>query len=171
MKKTLFIVSILLLTIAHQGQAAKKRKTTVEDFAGTWKSERIHNSEDSTENLTFCTFELYLVKDAAGINSLKGWHYMVCGNKRRDVVAGYHEPSLRGYLKNDTVYLHFISAFGGEGEAKLYFDNSDQNRANIIWKLDTYEYDFFEYDYGRDDVMPRIDTLQKIIPWDIFQEG
>ena len=165
MKKLILILIVVAIIASSYGLIAKKQtKTTtnqtitIEDFIGKWKVEYIHNPEDLTDNLINYRFELILEKDSIAENALKGWHCSVVrGGRQMDCVDREYgeEPSLHGYLINDTVSLHFVSSFGGEGEAKLYFDKSVQNISDIIWELTKYEYQI-------EDFMPRKDTLQNV---------
>lgn len=148
MKKTLIIISSIAAIAGGCGRAKKQTGATggitVEDFVGKWKTEYIHNPDDLTDDLINCRFELHLEKDTTKANSLKGWHCSVVrGGRQMDCVdkGSGEEPSLCGYLQNDTVYLYLVSSFGGEGQAKLYFDKAAQDRSAVIWKLEKYEYE------------------------------
>ena len=154
MQKSIITLTIIALVASSCGLAKKQTKITVENFVGKWKAEYI--SEDPTDDLINYWFELYLEKDTTQENSLKGWHCSaVRGGRQIDCVDKEYgeEPSLHGYLKNDTVYLHFDSSFSGEGEAELYFSESDKNLSNIIWKVSKYKIEHH---------LPLIDTLKRI---------
>ena len=138
---------------ARETEATNSRTVTIEDFVGEWKAEYIRNREDLTDNLLNYWFEIRLEKDAAKENSLKGRHCSVVrGGRQMDCVDDGETHSLYGYLKNNTVYLHFVSAFGGEGEAKLYFGNTAQS---IIWEL-------VKYEYKIENFIPQNETLRKV---------
>ena len=143
MKKTVIILSAFVFISGSFGQPTKKQtetKNTVGDFVGRWKTEYIHNSEDLTDDLMNYWFELYLEKDTTKENSLKGWHCAIIrGGRQIDCMEYDEETNIHGYLKNDTVYLHFINTWDDEVEAKLYFDKSEQNLSYLIWQLDKYE--------------------------------
>ena len=147
-----FIASSYGLIMKTQTKTTIGQTVTIEDFIGKW-SEEFFSDEDEMLN---SSFELYLEKDSTKKNALKGWHCSIRrGGRRIDCVDAEYgeEPSLHGDLKNDTVYLHFVSSFGGEGEAKLYFDKSAQNLSNIIWKVGKYKTEHY---------FPLEETLQKV---------
>ena len=130
----------------------------IEDFVGVWKAEYIMNPADLTEDFINSSFELHLEEDNTTENGLKGWHCSVVrGGRKIDCVEYSDEPSIRGYLQKDTVYLYFVSSWEIEGDAKLYFGSPVQNRPTLIWELGKVEGKTMEH------YMPQTDTLQRVI--------
>lgn len=141
---------------------------TIDNFIGEWKYEYI-NPEDPEDNFRHYSFELRLEKDSIE-NALKGWHCSVVrGGWKCDCAD--EEPSLHGCLKNDTVYLHFVSAWMVEGEAKLYFT---QNKSAIVWELGKYEKTPEGYECKGESMehyMPSTDTLQRVGQYNWIDEA
>ncbi len=138
---------------------------TIDHFVGEWRSEFILNPEDLTDDFINSSFELRLAKDKIKENALKGWHCSVVRGGRR-IDCAEEEPSLHGYLKNDTVYLHFVSSWDVEGEAKLYLDQSAQNQSTVIWVLGGFKNTPQGYEVRGENMehyMPVTDTLQRVV--------
>ena len=160
MKKTVMILSLFAFLAVGYGQQTETTSTptiTLENFLGIWKTEYIHNPEDPTDDLINHSFELFLSEDHTKENALKGWHCAVIRGGRQIDCDDYNEEApVHGYLKNDTVYLHFVNNWDDEVEAKLYFDKSARNLSSIIWELGRYEPKLRHF-------FSEKDTLQKVI--------
>jgi hypothetical protein len=160
MKTTIIILTVLVFITGGCEQAAKKQALTIEDFTGKWSYEFLGEIEMQNSS-----FELILKKDSTQDNTLTGWHCSVVRGGRKidctDKDSG-EEPSLHGFLRGDTVYLHFHSSWKVEGEAKLYFDPAEQDRSALIWELCKFESKMEDRD-NMEHYVPVIDTLQKVI--------
>jgi len=144
MKKLIIILSAAAIIASGFGLISKKQSKTVisqtvtiEDFIGKWLYENIIDLDADLFNYRF---ELYLEKDKTKENTLKGWHCVYKRGGRQIDCDDYNdEAPIHGYLKNDTVFLHFINNWDDAVEAKLYFGKSNQNLSTIIWELVRYE--------------------------------
>ena len=181
MKKTAIILSLFALLA---GGCSSNQKTiakiqpkdltklpssaiTLESFLGGWSREirldvEIRSDVEDEEgviekDVLFSSFELFLEKDGTKENSLKGWHCAIIRGGRQADCDDYDDDApVHGYLKNDTVYLHFVNNWDDEVEAKLYFDKSARNLSAIIWELGRYEPKLRHF-------FAEKDTLQKVI--------
>ena len=173
-KKILILSFLVFLAISYAASKSTQPETTIapaitikKEFIGIWRSEYIFNPEDLTEDWENSSFELRLEKDDTKENALKGWHCSVVrGGRKIDCVDNDEEPSIYGYVKNDTAYIHFASAWEVEGKAKLYFNNSAQDQPVLIWDLCKVERIRYDEEYevkGIEHYMPQTDTLLKVI--------
>lgn len=158
---TSLIIFIILVPVVC-GAAKRGDSVTIEDFVGRWFYEFIADPENPEDDMINNSFELWLEKDSTQPNALKGWHFStVRGGRKIDGVDCSEPPSLHGYLRGDTVYLHFVSTWQVEGEAKLYFDPAAQDQPTLIWELGAFESTKENKD-NREHYMPRQKALQKV---------
>ncbi len=156
------ILPLCLFCAFGMPATAQTKPSSIDRFCGTWSSEFICNEDEMLNS----RFELYLEKDSTKKNAIIGWHCSeVRGGRKIDCFDRHsEEPSLNGYLKNDTVYLHFVSSWEVEGEAKLYFEKSAQNQVTLIWVLGKFENTSQGYENKGVDTehyMPFNDTLRR----------
>lgn len=159
----LYILTFLAIncSVSQNRYIGSVNTPTIENFIGIWRSEYIHNPEDLADDLINSSFELRLDKDRTKENSIYGWHCALERGGRKIDYAEHEESSIHGYLKNDTVYLHFISSWGIEGKAKLYFDNMSKDRSVLIWEV----VKLTNIQQGKEPefYIPLKDTLQRVI--------
>jgi len=153
MQKPFLILFVLALISGSYTQATKNQPQTtndisIEHFVGKWQVEYFLDVEDRTLSdsvidytVVLYRLELNFEKDTTVENTLIGWHCALIREGRQIDCSGkeWGDEPFRGYLKNDTVYVHFINNWDDEVKAKLYFDQSEQNLLQLIWQLDKYE--------------------------------
>ena len=132
MKTKIFLIAVLVIGLSACGNSTSKNKKQavagIDRFAGQWSAKFI--GDDEMQNRTF---SLHLEKDDTKENTIKGRHCsIVRGGRRIDCVETDEAPSITGTLKNDTVYIQFVSSFGGKGQAKLYFDETGEK---LVWEM------------------------------------
>ena len=152
MREITIILSVFVLVVVNYGQTTKKQtettnNITVENFVGKWEVEYFLDVEDRTipdsvidYTVVLYRLELNLEKDTTVENTLIGWHCALIREGRQIDCSGkeWGDEPFRGYLKNDTVYVHFINNWDDEVKAKLYFEKPAQNLSYLIWELERY---------------------------------
>lgn len=146
--------------VRSQHTITNRGSITIEDFVGYWSSESEVGETGSSLRLS-----LYIDDE-----NLTGLHWAQIRGGNQVDYPDKAEPYIHSYLKNDTVYLNFTNTWDDDVEAKIYFDQSDQYRLDMIWELIRYEPELVSF-FPEKDTLRNLFKPQIIVPNEAIPEN